>query len=83
VCNEKCKHGLGRGFYLFNKEIIYSIRLVPGSNPGQPTATKKGYVKRDIYRIPFVIVSTYFQKICIDLDKYWLTRTYKPCYTVE
>jgi hypothetical protein len=36
VCNEKCKHGLGRDFYLFNKEIIYSIRLVPGSNPGQP-----------------------------------------------
>ena len=40
MCNEKCKHGLGRGFLLFfhfNKEIIYFIRLVPGSSPGQPT----------------------------------------------
>jgi hypothetical protein len=53
VCNEKCKHGLGRGFYLFNREIIYSIRLVPGSNPGQPTDTK-----RYMYRIPF-----FFNKI--------------------
>lgn len=36
MCNEKCKHGLGRGCYLFNGNIIDSIRLVPGSNPGQP-----------------------------------------------
>lgn len=37
VCNEKCMHGLGRDFvYLFNKEVFYSIRLVPGSSPGQP-----------------------------------------------
>lgn len=43
MCNEKCKHGLGRDFYLFNfnKEIIYSIRLVPGSNPGQPIVIVK------------------------------------------
>jgi hypothetical protein len=40
VCNEKCKHGLGRVLKLFfNKEILYSIRLVPGSSPGQPTIT--------------------------------------------
>lgn len=39
VCNEKCKHGLGRDPFLLleNKGIIYSIRLVPGSSPGQPT----------------------------------------------
>ncbi|WZZ41262.1 hypothetical protein YC2023_037521 [Brassica napus] len=40
VCNEKCKQSLGRDFlpfFHFNKEIIYSIRLVPGSSPGQLT----------------------------------------------
>ncbi|KAG7528895.1 hypothetical protein ISN45_Un101g000850, partial [Arabidopsis thaliana x Arabidopsis arenosa] len=27
-------------FFHFNKEIIYSIRLVPGSSPGQPTTDR-------------------------------------------
>lgn len=42
VCNEKCKHGLGRDPFLLSgkKEIIYSIRLVPGSSPGQPTTIR-------------------------------------------
>jgi hypothetical protein len=39
VCNEKCMHGLGRDFlffYLIKEWNFYSIRLVPGSSPGQP-----------------------------------------------
>ena len=82
MCNEKCKHGLGRDFYLFNKEIIYSIRLVPGSNPGQPIVIVKFYY---MYRNPFLFLQTafYLQKIEIDPDRYWLTRAYKSCYTVE
>lgn len=76
MCNEKCKHGLGRDFYLFNKEIIYSIRLVPGSNPGQPIVIVKLYYT---YRNLFF----FFQKFEIYPDRYWLTRPYKSCYTVE
>lgn len=39
VCNKKCKHGLRRDFFFTSisiEKIIYSIRLVPGSSPGQP-----------------------------------------------
>ena len=37
----------GEGFFsYFNKKIIYSIRLVPGSNPGQPIIIWKFLLKK-------------------------------------
>jgi hypothetical protein len=37
VCNENCKHGLGRDFSLLlilKEQIIHSIQRAPGSSPG-------------------------------------------------
>jgi hypothetical protein len=62
VCNEKCKHGLGRDFYLFNKEIIYSIRLVPGSNPGQPIVIFKLYYMYSVYKSFFFFKFSIYKK---------------------
>ena len=41
---------LGEGFFtfFFNKEIIYSIRLVPGSSPGQPIIISKSCVYKSV-----------------------------------
>lgn len=90
MCNEKCKHGLGRGFFFFffNNEIIYSIRLVPGSSPGQPIffILKFDFMYRNPISISLISFSFHFrysQRILIDLNGYWLTRAYKACYTVE
>ena len=47
VCNEKMQARFGEGFFsYFSKEIIYSIRLVPGSSPGQPIIIWKEYGKK-------------------------------------
>lgn len=100
VCNEKCMHGLGRDFvYLFNKEVFYSIRLVPGSSPGQPILIiiLTSYIGINRYSI---FLTYYFKikkkKIRIIYSESesrqdheylsmdcWLTRRYKSCYTVE
>lgn len=38
-------------FFHFNKEIIYSIRLVPGSSPGQPTTDRIQSYSYDLEKI--------------------------------
>ena len=75
----------GEGFFFTNKtkkEIIYSIRLVPGSNPGQPTLISKFI---EIHIFFFLIHFFYLKEIRIGLGSWrnWLTRTYKSCYTVQ
>ena len=86
MCNEKCKHGLGRGLSPFNKEIIYSIRLVPGSSPGQPPfhfrLKLSSMYRKKSYSI-FEIHFFYSHKIPLDIHFDWLTWPYKACYTVE
>ena len=56
VCNENCKHGLGRDFSLLlilKEQIIHSIRRAPGSSPGQPGEVESNY---DRYLCPLILV---------------------------
>ena len=79
----QARFGEGCLLVLFNKKIIDSIRLVPGSNPGQPTVIARFNMDLFIFIFYLLFSHSHFQKIGIDRDRYWLTRVSKVCYTVE